>query len=121
LLDGGTGNDTINATGAGQTTLLGGDGNDFMSTGTGTESLAGGNGNDRVLFTFNAGNSDSIDGGTGNDIVIFQGKLQSNIVGQSTAAGVTQIVFDVPSGGQTVFLQNVETLQFQDGKLQQLP
>jgi hypothetical protein len=28
---------------------------------------------------------------------------------------VTTLVFDAASGGQTVFVQNVETLQFTDG------
>jgi hypothetical protein len=45
---------------------------------------------------------------------MFQGKVQSNIASESTNAGVITIVFDAASGGQTVFVQNFETLLFAD-------
>ena len=46
---------------------------------------------------------------------MFQGKQKSDVVGESTTGGVTTIMFGASSGGQTVFVQNIETLQFQNG------
>ena len=88
-----------------------------MLTSTGTNTVNGGNDNDTIYFAFNSGQNDTLDGGAGsNDKVIFQGKATTNIVSNSTdVSGVTKILFDAGSGGQTVFVQNVETLQFTNG------
>jgi Ca2+-binding RTX toxin-like protein len=129
-LSGGIGNDTLTGAGGGTYTLDGGAGsdtirgnvgNDYITTGRGTESIDGGNDNDTILYSSNSGQNDTLDGGSGNDLVIFQGKTQANIQSEQTAGGITTIVFSPASGGQTVFVQNVETLQFQDGTKQTIP
>jgi Ca2+-binding RTX toxin-like protein len=64
-IDGGNGNDTINA-GDENDTIDGGNGNDIISAGNGDNIVRGGNGNDSL--TAGTGN-DRINGGNGNDSI----------------------------------------------------
>lgn len=72
-------------------------------------------------FNSNAGGSlstpNTVDGGTAGAafVLIFAGKATTNIVVESTSAGVTQITFDAGSGGQTVKFKNISTAQFTNG------
>ena len=66
-IDGGDGNDTINA-GAGADTLLGGLGNDIINGGAGIDSLQGGDGNDTL--TGGPGNNPHL-GGAGDDVMVW--------------------------------------------------
>ncbi|MBU0481773.1 MAG: hypothetical protein KKG47_11810, partial [Proteobacteria bacterium] len=63
ILNGGGGADTINA-GQGNNTVDGGDGNDVITTGNGVDIVSGGSGDDTIIT--NSGN-DTLSGGTGND------------------------------------------------------
>lgn len=70
-IDGGTGNDTITGS-QGNDTLIGGDGNDTVTGGRGNDIALLGNGNDS--FVWNPGDgSDSVDGGAGTDTLLFNG------------------------------------------------
>jgi Ca2+-binding RTX toxin-like protein len=81
ILDGGDGNDLIDATqndfgvqasgGNGNDTILGSQYDDVIDGGNGSDSLAGNGGND-VIYS-RAGNGDSVDGGDGNNIVYANG------------------------------------------------
>ena len=70
-VNGGDGNDTIDASAvAVGVDLAGGVGNDTLTGGSGNDVLAGGSGNDVLTGT---GGTDTIDGGAGNDTNSFQG------------------------------------------------
>ncbi len=116
-LDGGDGNDLLNFSGSASSLIEGGNGNDTVAIfGSGASSLDGGVGDDKFVYTASAGTNDTIDGGAGSDTVSFQGKSWTNDVASETTdgSGVTTIVFTPGSGGNTVFVQNVEQLNFTD-------
>ncbi|TAN58804.1 MAG: hypothetical protein EPN20_15950, partial [Magnetospirillum sp.] len=101
LVDGGTGDDVINYTGAGNVTLEGGSGSD---------TLTGGSGNDTLMFTGDGfGASDSVNGGLGNDtLVVGGGTLTlssfSNVGGieQLKVTGAAATSITLPSGFNAV-------------------
>ena len=90
-MDGGAGNDTINA-GSGNDTLLGGAGNDTLTTGNGADILSGGTGDD------------TLNGGIGNDIYDFYGSFGSDTVTDT-------------SGSNDILIRGVEAADLQFGKI----
>ena len=54
--------------GAGDDTLIGGSGNDFLDGGTGVNTLKGGAGNDKIVFSVD---NALMDGGAGNDTLLI--------------------------------------------------
>ncbi|WP_129591375.1 Ig-like domain-containing protein [Salinicola tamaricis] len=86
LLEGGSGNDVLNAADSGQRlygyagndTLNGGDGNDLLNAGSGNNVLNGGAGNDLLI----GGNgADTLDGGTGDDTIVVSGNAFASVDG----------------------------------------
>ncbi|MCB4820233.1 FG-GAP-like repeat-containing protein [Roseicella aerolata] len=105
---GGAGNDTI-AGGDGHDLLDGGPDNDSLNGGAGDDTLLGGAGKDVLV---GGTGDDLLIGGAGRDVVVFSGTraattLTRNADGSWTARG--------PNG--TDRLQDVEVLQFADGKV----
>jgi hypothetical protein len=117
LIFAGTGNDTIDASGA-TDTVSAVTGNEIFFTGSGNEMLTGGAGSNQFDVNFNEGletgttNTISITGGTGDNSVFFNDQLSD--VNSSTAAGVTTVDFiSGPNAGQDVTLSNVQHVYFQ--------
>jgi Ca2+-binding RTX toxin-like protein len=120
VINGGTGNDTINASTlhAGQInlTINGGDGNDTITGSAGNDTVIGGRGNDVAslgagddTFVWNPGDgSDTVDGGAGNDTLLFNGaNANENIDISANGKGAT-LTRDV--GGVTMNLTNIENI-----------
>ena len=80
VVDGGDGNDSI-TTGAGNDTVLGGLGNDTIKTGSGADSASGGEGDDRIYISTAW---TSLSGGAGYDQVYISGTT-GNTLDLSTA------------------------------------
>ncbi len=120
VVNGGAGNDTINASGlhAGQAnlTINGGDGNDTITGSAGNDTVIGGRGNDVAnlgagndTFVWNPGDgSDTVDGGAGNDTLLFNGANVNENIDISANAGRAILSRDV--GGVTMNLDNIETI-----------
>ena len=120
VINGGTGNDTIDASRlhAGQIhlTLNGGDGNDTIIGSAGNDTVIGGRGNDVAslgagndTFVWNPGDgSDTVDGGAGNDTLLFNGaNVNENIDISANGKGAT-LTRDV--GGVTMNLTSIENI-----------
>ena len=120
VINGGTGNDTIDASRlhAGQVnlTLDGGDGNDTITGSAGNDTVIGGRGNDVAslgagddTFVWNPGDgSDTVNGGAGNDTLLFNGSnANENIDISANGKGAT-LTRDV--GGVTMNLNSIETI-----------
>ena len=120
VINGGTGNDTIDASRlhAGQInlTLNGGDGNDTIIGSAGNDLVIGGRGNDVAslgagddTFVWNPGDgSDTVDGGAGNDTLLFNGSnANENIDISANGKGAT-LTRDV--GLVTMDLANIENI-----------
>ena len=120
VVDGGVGNDTINASGlhAGQVNLRinGGDGNDTITGSAGSDFVNGGRGNDVAslgagddTFVWNPGDgSDTVDGGTGNDTLVFNGANIKEKIDISANGGRVNFTRDI--AGITMDLDNIETI-----------
>jgi hypothetical protein len=104
-------------------------GNVFIARGTTIEHAIGGSGNDTLLgnnaannLIGNAGNDsltggaggDTLDGGSGMDVAIYSGLYRS--YGKSLASGVGTVAGGAEGGVDT--LTSIESVQFQDGRLQ---
>jgi Ca2+-binding RTX toxin-like protein len=133
ILNGGNGNDTLNAitnpsdtTSTGDT-LNGGNGNDILNGGTGRDTLNGDQGDDMVvggkgddtaflgagndLFRWNPGDgNDTVDGGKGFDTLDFRGApINENITISANGPGGAQFIR--AKGNMT--LTSVERIQFE--------
>jgi Ca2+-binding RTX toxin-like protein len=102
-IDGGAGNDTIDATGSTVgLTLLGGLGNDVLTGGSGDDVLDGGAGND----TLNGGaGNDTISGGDGNDTIAVDTTTGIDTI--DGGAGADQLVVTGTAGADTFNLGTV--------------
>ncbi len=120
VVNGGTGNDTINASGlhSGQInlTINGGDGNDTITGSAGNDTVIGGKGSDTAsmgagddTFVWNNGDgSDTVDGGAGNDTLLFNGATgNENFEISANGKGAT-LTRDL--GGITMNLTNIENI-----------
>lgn len=87
---GGSGNDLLTGSGAGNDTLIGGAGNDMLIGGGGNDTVIGGDGSDTAVFSGNAGQYDV------------------------TTDGGYVLVTDTIVGDGATHLTSVESLQFQD-------
>lgn len=100
---GGPGNDQLFG-GNGNDTLLGGGGNDLLSGGNGDDTLIGGPGIDEMLggrgndvLVWNPGDgSDRLDGGAGFDTMLFNG-----------SAGAENFTFSAQAGGGALFTRDL--------------
>ncbi len=119
VVNGGAGNDSINASGVhGQVnlTINGGDGNDTITGSAASDFVNGGRGNDVAslgagddTFVWNPGDgSDTVDGGTGNDTLVFNGADINEKIDISANGGKVNFTRDV--AGITMNLDNVETI-----------
>ena len=120
VINGGTGNDTINASAlhAGQVnlTLNGGDGNDTITGSAGNDTVIGGRGNDVASlgagddsFVWNPGDgSDTVDGGAGNDTLVFNGANVGESMEISANGKGATLTRDI--GLVTMNLTNMETI-----------
>ena len=121
VVNGGTGNDTIDASGlrAGQIsnlTLNGGDGNDTITGSAGDDTVIGGRGNDVALlgsgndtFIWNPGDgSDTVEGGAGNDTLQFNGANANENIDISANGSRARLFRDV--GNVTMDLNSVERI-----------
>jgi Ca2+-binding RTX toxin-like protein len=120
VVNGGTGNDIINASAlrAGQInlTINGGDGNDTITGSAGNDTVIGGRGSDVAklgagddTFVWNPGDgSDTVDGGAGNDTLLFNdANVNENIDISANGKGAT-LTRDV--GPVTMNLTNIENI-----------
>ena len=120
VINGGTGNDTIDASTlhAGQInlTLNGGDGNDTIIGSAGNDFVVGGRGNDVAslgagddTFVWNPGDgSDTVDGGAGNDTLLFNGSNANENIDISASGKGATLTRDV--GLVTMNLANIENI-----------
>ena len=120
VINGGTGNDTIDASRlhAGQInlTINGGDGNDTITGSAGNDTVIGGRGNDVAslgagddTFVWNPGEaSDTVDGGAGNDTLLFNGANVNENIDISANGKAATLTRDV--GGVTMNLTNIENI-----------
>ena len=100
VVDGGLGDDTLNA-GGGDDTVSGGEGDDVIDGGAGNDTLTGGSGND------------TLDGGDGVDRAVFSGNSADY-----TVAGGTVTDNNTADGDDgTDTLTSVEVLEFADGAI----
>ncbi len=130
-VDGGAGNDQMDATGmteratqlgnAGDDTLTGGEGSDVQYGGADNDVISGGGGNDIIRgdagtdrLTGGAGD-DYIDGGEGNDTAVFSGDRADYTVTQlgENYFRITDDRPGAPDGNDRVL--NVENFEFADG------
>ena len=122
VINGGTGNDIIDASGlhAGQVnlTINGGDGNDTIKGSEGNDTIIGGRGNDTLLggagndtFIWNPGDgSDMIEGQAGTDTLLFNGaNVNENI---NISANGSRVRFTRDVANITMDLNGVENIQF---------
>jgi Ca2+-binding RTX toxin-like protein len=110
-VNGFTGNDTLDATGATQAYFLfGNDGNDSLIGGNGADTILGGNGADVI---FGGDGNDILQGGTGNDT--FYGGAGNDLiyVGESD-----DVVADAGTGFDRVLINNAAGLSIQVGAWQ---
>ena len=106
-IDGGAGNDTITGS-AGDDTLIGGDGNDNVIGGRGNDVAALGNGDD--TFIWNPGDgSDTVDGGAGTDTLVFNGANAGENIDISADGQRVRLFRDV--GDVTMDLGGIEHIQ----------
>lgn len=96
--------------GTGSSLLDGGAGNDTIYAGIG-DTVDAGTGNDIVHVAIHTG-GETVHGGAGTDYVYLDGHTKSQVVSQTTTAGVTTITF---AGGENVKVDGVEWLHFTDG------
>ena len=120
VVNGGVGNDIINASGlhAGQVnlTINGGDGNDTITGSAGSDFVNGGRGNDVAslgagddTFVWNPGDgSDTVDGGTGSDTLVFNGANINEEIDISANGGRVNFTRDIAA--ITMDLDNIETI-----------
>jgi Ca2+-binding RTX toxin-like protein len=94
ILTGGSGNNTLDASGfSGSVTLIGGNNNDLIDGQSGNDTISGDNGNDTLLGGFG---KDSILGGAGNDLVYGGDFLSGGDADKDTLKG--QAGFDTLIG-----------------------
>jgi Ca2+-binding RTX toxin-like protein len=122
VVNGGVGNDTINASGlhAGQVklTINGGDGSDTITGSAGSDFVNGGRGNDVAslgagddTFVWNPGDgNDVVDGGTGIDTLLFNGADINEKVDITANHG--RVTFTRDIADITMDLSGVEHIQF---------
>jgi Ca2+-binding RTX toxin-like protein len=107
VLDGGAGNDTIIGSG-GNDMLLGGDGNDTVTGGRGNDTALLGAGND--TFVWNPGDgSDTVEGQDGTDTLVFNGSNAPENMDISANGTRARLFRDV--GNVTMDLNSVEHIQ----------
>ncbi|MCO6407390.1 beta strand repeat-containing protein, partial [Hoeflea alexandrii] len=118
-VNGGVGNDTVDASGitSGHRVVFnGGDGNDTFTSGGGDDEFSGGAGDD--VFVTGDGN-DSFDGGAGNDRVVLSGneaEYTRVVNGDGTVTITHTGSGTVPAtGAVTTITTSVETVRFADG------
>ncbi|WP_210385766.1 type I secretion C-terminal target domain-containing protein [Hoeflea sp. EC-HK425] len=112
-VNGGVGNDTVDASGitSGHRVVFnGGDGNDTFTSGGGDDEFSGGAGDD--VFVTGDGN-DSFDGGAGNDRVVLSGN-QAEYTRVVNGDGTVTITHTA-TGAVTTITTSVETVRFADG------
>ena len=111
ILDGGAGNDTILG-GEGADLLLGGDGNDTVTGGSGADVALLGAGDDR--FVWNPGDgSDVVEGQADVDTLVFNGSAVNEIFDASANGGRIRLTRDVAS--ILMDLDDVERLEIHAG------
>jgi hypothetical protein len=109
VLDGGTGNDTINGSSYNES-ILGGSGNDSLNGQGGADSIDAGSGDDTI--NGGAGN-DTIDGGDGANIAIYSGsRSQYSVIGDAVGFTIYDNRSGTPDGVDVV--RNVGVLRFSD-------
>jgi Ca2+-binding RTX toxin-like protein len=106
-IDGGAGNDTITGS-AGNDMLIGGDGNDVIIGGRGNDVAFLGNGND--TFVWNPGDgSDIVEGQAGTDTLVFNGAAVTENIDISANGTRVRLFRDV--GNVTMDLAGIEHIQ----------
>jgi Ca2+-binding RTX toxin-like protein len=120
VINGGAGNDTINASalqvGQVNLTINGGDGNDTITGSAGNDTVVGGRGSDVAslgagddTFVWNPGDgSDAVDGGAGNDTLLFKGANINESIDISANGKGASLTRDI--GGVTMNLTSVENI-----------
>lgn len=93
-LFGGNGNDILQG-GAGNDLLSGGNGNDTLTGGAGADQMLGGRGDDLLIWNPGDG-SDTLDGGSGFDTMLFNG-----------SAGAETFNFSAKPGGGALFTRDI--------------
>ena len=107
-IDGGAGDDTILGS-HGADMLLGGDGNDFIDGNQGNDAAMLGAGND--LFQWDPGDgSDAVEGGDGTDTMLFNGANVSENI--DISANGERVTFFRNPGNITMDLHGVERIDF---------
>src|SRR6202012_5787683 len=122
VVNGGAGNDIIDASGlhANQVklTINGGDGNDTITGSAGNDTIIGGRGNDVTnmgagddTFVWNPGDgSDTVDGGAGNDTLLFNGaNVNENI---DISANGSRVRFSRDVASIVMDVNGVENIDF---------
>ena len=133
LINGNTGNDTINASalptnltqltidgGSGNDTIIGSQGADLLIGGSGNDIVTGGRGNDVAqlgtgndVFIWNPGDgSDTVDGGSGFDTLDFRG-ANAAVENVSISANGSHALFVRDVANVTMDLNSVERIQFE--------
>nr|WP_290429085.1 hypothetical protein [Caenimonas aquaedulcis] len=122
---GGNGDDTLLGSGA----LYGGDGNDVLR-GSGSSTAYGGAGDDQLYGGKSAetlqggdgndtmtgsGGADTLAGGAGTDVAVYTSAAADYSVGFNAAARAFQVIDSNPSRDGTDSLSSVELVQFSDG------
>ncbi|MEH2568648.1 beta strand repeat-containing protein [Bradyrhizobium sp. AZCC 2289] len=106
-IDGGAGNDTITGS-QGNDTLIGGDGNDVVTGGRGNDMARLGNGND--TFIWNPGDgSDVVEGQAGTDTLVFNGSNAGEHIDISANGSRARLFRNV--GNITMDLGGIEHIQ----------
>lgn len=110
----GSGDTLIGGSGASDT-LVGGNGSCVFKAGSGAhQMLRGGTGND-IFHFLDFGADDSVDGGGGTDTIQFDNHDSTHVdVNHDLTGQIIEIHFTDIS--KTVFVKNIETVTFKDGK-----
>jgi hypothetical protein len=110
-LDGGDGNDLLNASGAtGPATLSGGTGNDTLIGGSDSDSISGGSGEDLID---GRGGSNTLDGGADNDTILVSGTAGPDTITTTHGAGTFDITGGLSAGTNTI--SDIEAVRIEGG------